>query len=238
MHGGWCSWCAVSRATALVATADDPGLESWLAFLGSCDALSCANPETPILNLDIGGGTTNLAIGKAGQVLRTGCLSIGARHLQVEPGGYRIRSLTPQAKATLAHLGIARDVGHQLTRGEVDAVLDFYLRIIESESQPEARHADVDIRRGYEQVPFHLPRDVGSYAVTLSGGVGELVYAHLRGEPWPSTTKFGDLGIDLARRFIETSPWANQLNSKKFVPAGGGWRDGARPVASCHRSFR
>jgi ethanolamine utilization protein EutA len=207
---------------ALVATADDPGLESWLAFLGSCDALSRANSQTHILNLDIGGGTTNLAIGKAGQVLRTGCLSIGARHIRVEPGGYRIKSLTPQAEATLAHLGIARDVGHQLTPGEVDAVLDFYLRIIESELQPDARHADVDIRRGYEQVPFHLPRDVDSYSVTLSGGVGELVYAHLRGEPWPSTTKFGDLGIDLARRIIETSPWTDQLNSKKFVPAGGG----------------
>jgi ethanolamine utilization protein EutA len=207
---------------ALVATADDPGLESWLAFLGSCDALSRANPQTPILNLDIGGGTTNLALGKAGQVLRTGCLSIGARHIQVEPGVYRITSLTPQARATFAHLGIARDVGQQLTPGEVDAVLEFYVRIIEYELQPDARQADVDIRRDYEQVPFHLPHGFDSYAVTVSGGVGELVYAHLHGEPWPSTTKFGDLGIDLARRLVEASPWAGQLNSKTFLPAGGG----------------
>jgi ethanolamine ammonia-lyase small subunit len=28
--------------------------------------------------------------------------------------------------------------------------------------------------------------------------VGELVYADLRGEPWPPTTRFGDRGLDLA----------------------------------------
>jgi ethanolamine utilization protein EutA len=207
---------------ALVATADDPCLESWLAFLGSCDVLSRANPATHILNLDIGGGTTNLALGKAGQVLRTGCLAIGARHIQVEPGGYRIKSLTPQAKATLARLGISREVGESLTPDEVDAVLGFYLRVVELALQPELSRLDAELVAPYEQVRFRLPRGVDSYAVTISGGVGELVYAHLRGEAWPSTTKYGDLGIDLARRLVEASPWAAQLNSKQFVPAGGG----------------
>src|SRR5437764_10659969 len=45
---------------ALIATADDPCLESWLAFMGSCAALSRAHAERYFLNLDIGGGTTNL----------------------------------------------------------------------------------------------------------------------------------------------------------------------------------
>src|SRR5262249_51655475 len=51
---------------ALIATADDPCLESWLAFMGSCAALSRAHPDRLFLNLDIGGGTTNLALGRAG----------------------------------------------------------------------------------------------------------------------------------------------------------------------------
>src|SRR5205814_3577070 len=48
---------------ALVATADDPCLESWLAFMGSCAELSRQHPDRNILNLDIGGGTTNIALG-------------------------------------------------------------------------------------------------------------------------------------------------------------------------------
>src|SRR5439155_14447741 len=61
---------------ALVATADDPCLESWLAFMGSSAGLSRSHPELSVLNLDVGGGTTNLALGKAGEVLRTGCFFV------------------------------------------------------------------------------------------------------------------------------------------------------------------
>ena len=47
----------------LVAAADDPCLESWLAFMGSAAGLSREHPGRPALILDIGGGTTNLALG-------------------------------------------------------------------------------------------------------------------------------------------------------------------------------
>ncbi len=65
---------------AIIATASDPCLESWLAFMGSCSALSRCNPDLAIINLDIGGGTTNPALGLNGNVLATGCYFIGARH--------------------------------------------------------------------------------------------------------------------------------------------------------------
>ncbi|MEX2113179.1 MAG: ethanolamine ammonia-lyase reactivating factor EutA [Pirellulales bacterium] len=205
---------------ALVATADDPCLESWLAFLGSCDALSRAHPQTAFVNLDIGGGTTNLALGQAGQVLRTGCLFVGARHIQVEPGGYRIARLSHRGRLTLEQLGIARKVGSRLTPGEVDAVMDFYMQVIESELGVADTALDASLRQPYRQVAFRLPRDVHDYAVTLSGGVGELVYAHLQGRPWPSTTQYGDLGIDLARRLVDSPRWSGHFRT--YTPASGG----------------
>ena len=82
---------------ALIATADDPRLEAWLAFMGSCAKLSYACPEVPIVNLDVGGGTTNVAVGQNGIVSRTGCLYVGARHIQVEPGSYQISWLSDYA---------------------------------------------------------------------------------------------------------------------------------------------
>ena len=225
---------------ALVATAGDPCLESWLAFMGSCALLSRAHPHIPFLNLDIGGGTTNLAQGRAGAVERTGCLFVVVRHVQLEPGGYRIAGLSEYARARFDHLGIQRDVGQSLTGGEVDAVLDFYLRLLETEvggtRRSDANLATDSIARMHRHVPFQPTAERSQAVVTLSGGVGELVYAHLQGQRWPATTAFGDLGIDLARRLVEGSPWSAQF--RKFVPQSAGRADRVRPAATQHRDPR
>jgi ethanolamine utilization protein EutA len=204
---------------ALIATADDPCLESWLSFLGSCAELSRAHPDCAVLNLDIGGGTTNLALGKRGQVQRTGCLFVGARHIQVTPGTYHITSLSRYARAVLGCRAIRKDVGDVLTDADLAGVLDFYVELLEASVAGDGTAFD-EAARLHEQVPFHLPPEAGEPIVTLSGGVGEMVYAHLRGEPWPATTHFGDLGIDLAQRVLLSKRLSRHLRT--HVPAGGG----------------
>jgi ethanolamine utilization protein EutA len=202
---------------ALVVTADDPRLESWLAFHGNCGALSRAHPERPILNLDIGGGTTNLALGQNGEVRRTGCLFIGARHVQVEPGTYRITRISRYAAAGFAQLGIHKDTGDQLTIPERTRLIDYWVGLLEAAAVGDrTRLRDTPI----EQVPFCVPPDVVEPVITLSGGVGELVYAHMQGAPWPATTQFGDLGIDIARRLLQSERLGRDLRT--FIPAGGG----------------
>jgi ethanolamine utilization protein EutA len=62
--------------------------------------------------------------------------------------------------------------------------------------------------------------DLGEPIVTFSGGVGELIYRRLRGEPWPATTHFGDLGIDLAQRLVQSERLGRNLRT--HIPAGGG----------------
>lgn len=205
---------------SLVATADDPCLESWLAFLGSCGALSRQHPQTPILNFDIGGGTTNIALGRDRQVLRTGCLFIGARHVQVVPGSYSIIRLSAYATGLFDYLHITKRTGETLTAAEVDAIVDFYVSTLED----IARGIDPRLRLPFverlEQVRLFMPAEAPVPAITLSGGVGELVYRHLQGEPWPSTTHFGDLGIDLAQRLVRSPVLAPSL--RQLRPASGG----------------
>ncbi len=204
---------------ALVATADDPCLESWLAFMGSCAELSRANPDLRVLNLDIGGGTTNLGLGQAGEVLRTGCLFVGARHVQVKPGTYRLLRLSRYAAALFAHLGIDRRIGDELAEAEVDAILTYYLDLLQAAISGQRDRFDEPTARLHEQVPFRPLGAEQPMALTISGGVGELVYAHLDGKPWPATTAFGDLGIDLARRLVH-SRWGDDL--RRFRPASAG----------------
>jgi ethanolamine utilization protein EutA len=200
----------------LVARADDPCLESWLAFMGSCAELSRSLPERPVLNLDIGGGTTNLALGQAGTVTRTGCLFVGARHFQVEPGSYRLTRVSPLARALCEQVRIPCQCGAPLA---VEAIVDFYVGLLEAIVRGERLDDDPRVR-SVVQVPMQLPPELGEVIVTLSGGVGELVYDAVEGRGWPSTTAFGDLGIDLARRLLDSPLLGPHL--RRFTPAGRG----------------
>ena len=211
---------------AVVAATDDPCLESWLAFMGNTLDLSRAEPGRPFINLDVGGGTTNVAWGVAGEVHRCGCYYVGARHVQVEPGTYCVRGLSPFAIALLAELGINGAAGTTLRPRDRDGLLAFYVGLLEAvvTGRPPPRPGAV--ARQHCQAPFMPPvapypgiRN-GDPVITLSGGVGELAYRDARGEPLPGTTAFGDLGIDLAQR-ISASPLLGK-DLKTHIPAGLG----------------
>lgn len=206
---------------ALIATADDPRLESWLAFMGSCTALSRANPDRPVLNFDIGGGTTNVAMGLNGEVLDTACLFIGARHIQVEPGSYRIVALSDFARAILDTLGFHRESGDDLRPDELDSFLKLQVAILESAAG--ATHADVPptIIALLTQSPFRRSSfRKTDPLITFTGGVGELIYARAAGRPWPATTHFGDLGIDLAQRIVASPILSPHIRSHRPASAG------------------
>lgn len=206
--------------SALIATADDPCLEAWLSFQASVSRLSRSQPDRCVVNLDVGGGTTNIALGKNGDVVCTGSLFVGARHVQFVPGTYRVVALSEFARRQFEHLGIARGVGDCLDGAEVEVILDFYLDLIESALAGDRTAFERPIARLHQQAPFEPPPDVGDTIVTLSGGVGELVYDCRHGRTLPSTTFYGDLGIDLARRFLGSPRWAARL--EVFEPACSG----------------
>jgi ethanolamine utilization protein EutA len=204
---------------AVVAATDDPCLESWLAFMGNALELSRAVPDRAFINLDIGGGTTNIAWGLAGEVRSCGSYYVGARHIQLEPGTYRVRSMSPFAGALLADLGAQVGIDCVLMPDDLAKVLASYVGILEAAVSgrplPPGKAA-----RLHCQVEFILPASDSEPVITLSGGVGELAYRYVAGEPMPATTEFGDLGINLAVRIYE-SPLLGR-NLKSHVPSGLG----------------
>lgn len=208
-------------ADSVIATADDPGLESWLAFMGNCHALSLAHPQTPILNLDIGGGTTNLALGIDGAVIATGCLFVGARHFQFAEGTYRLTRISPYAAALLSHLKIDRDIGDSLSSEQIESILDFYLRMIEAAVDGDPQPTVSAIETRHVQVPLRVPSaTLRQAAITLSGGVGQLVYNRMQGATAGGVTQFGDLGGELAARIVRSSRIAGRMHG--LTPEGLG----------------
>jgi ethanolamine utilization protein EutA len=205
---------------AVIAVGEDPRLESWLAFMGNCGDLSRVNPDRTFVNLDIGGGTTNIAAGRNGEVLQTGSYFAGARHMQFVPGSYQITRLSPYATRLLEHLGIAKAAGDRVEPQEVARIVDWYLRLLENAVSGKLSTRSDAVSAMHEQVSFQLPPETIDPAITLSGGVGQLVYGHLQGDAWPPPTAFGDLGIDLARGLAERPFWQPHLRT--FVPTSLG----------------
>ena len=207
----------------LVATADDPCLESWLAFQGSCAALSRRHPEKWFIHIDIGGGTANFALGRDGEVHATGCLLVGARHVRVEPGTHRITGLSLQAATVLPSLGIHPTLGAQLSAEEVGRIAAWSANQIVHAATGESVGGADPRAAASVQVPFLPPLSSSqrqAAVITLSGGVGELVYAAAAGRQLPPTTAFGDLGIELAGRLHDHAAWRPFWT--EFIPDGGG----------------
>lgn len=201
----------------LIATAAEPCLESWVAFMAGSAELSRQHPSSYFLNLDIGGGTANLALGHRGSVLSTGALLVGARHLQVHPGSYQLTAISEPGAFLLSQLGIPKQAGDTLTASEVRAVLAFQIRALEACVSGNHDYFFPPQLHYFQEVPLTIPGGVRDLVPTYTGGVGELVYRILRSEPLPSQTAFGDLGIELAQAIV-CSPTLMPKEARTLVP--------------------
>ena len=74
-------------AGEFVAAAAGPDLESVLAAKGAGATAYSERTGKRVLHMDIGGGTSNLALMENGSITATGCLNVGGRLLKLEKSG-------------------------------------------------------------------------------------------------------------------------------------------------------
>src|SRR5256886_8897789 len=187
-------------------------MEAMLAAYGSGAAKVSHDQDLRVLNVDIGGGTTKLAVIEGGRVLETAAVHIGGRLLVVN-GEHRITRLDPAGHALARRAGLQWGLGKQVSDAELDALGDWMAETLCSailESTEE----------NYLTEPL---KDLsGIEGVMFSGGVGEYVYGR-------EERDFCDLGRRLGRalrRRLDEGrlPW-------RLLPAGEGNRAGAVAAA-------
>src|SRR5829696_2045347 len=98
-------------------------MEAMLAAYGSGAAKASHDAGSRILNLDIGGGTTKLAIVDRGKVVATAALHIGGR-LQVVDEAHRITRLDPAGRHHAERAGFHWSVGDHAQPDELDRVAE------------------------------------------------------------------------------------------------------------------
>ena len=165
-----------------------PHLESVIAGQGRGAAALRARRGT-VLNIDIGGGTSNYAVFRAGRVIDTACLNMGGRLAETDGHGW----ITPVRKPLLPVLEELYGSRAPETLGpdDIPAIADrmagLIWQVLADERSPAGGSA--------AQTP---PLKTWRYdAVTLSGEVGACC-----AEPEADPFRFRDLGPSLARAIV------------------------------------
>ena len=168
-----------ARAGDLVCASAGHTMEAMLAAYGSGAARASYDADARILNVDIGGGTTKLALVDRGRVVATAALHVGGR-LQVVDGAGRIVRLEPAGRRHAALAGYAWRVGDTAGPDALDRVADALAGVVIDAVSGRPPPADLRLTEPLDDTG---PLD----GVMFSGGVAEYVYGC-------ETRDFGDLG--------------------------------------------
>jgi ethanolamine utilization protein EutA len=157
-------------------------MESTLAAFGSGAARVSHDTGKRVLNVDIGGGTTKLALVERGAAIATAALHVGGR-LMVVDEAKRIVRLDPAGKRLAALAGFLWNRGDVVDAAAMERVAERMADAILASVAARPMPGDVQELFLTEQLG---PLDAVD-GVMFSGGVAEYVYQR-------ETRDFGDLG--------------------------------------------
>jgi ethanolamine utilization protein EutA len=177
---------AAQRGNFVCASAGH-NFEALLAAHGSGAVALSAERECRVLNVDIGGGTTKLAVAERGRVLSTGAFHVGGRLVATSNAGVII-VLEPGGQMLARQAGFEWKVGTQVAQGEIERLADHMARAVLSLAQDERPAPELE--QLWLTPPLGGPKNYD--AVIFSGGVGEYVYGN-------ETHSFGDLGAPMGK---------------------------------------
>ncbi len=174
----------------VVATAG-PELEAIIAGKGSgADSFSKLN-YTKVMNLDIGGGTTNIAIFDNGNVIDVACLDIGGRLIRFKKGTCQIEYIYEKMKSLAKSLGINAIEGALLTKNQIESICDKLASVILESTHLKEKSKDYHflITNGKD-----FKKECNPKHISFSGGIGKLIYDESLNDDF----LFDDIGIILA----------------------------------------
>ena len=181
-------------------------LESLLAAHGSGAVRRSREPKTPIvLNIDIGGGTTKLAVCRDGRVAETAALDIGARLFAWDETS-RITMVTRAGARVAGEAGVRIGPGDQRDDRALAAVAE----LIADQALRVAAGVPFDDAGIWLTEPLVT---AGPYPVVMfSGGVGEYVNG------WQDR-EYGDLGRLLGQAILRRSAGLTVLRPVESIRA-------------------
>ena len=193
-------------AGKFVAVSAGDGMEATMAAHGSGAVAESRRSGGVVMNIDVGGGTTKVAVCRAGGVIEVTSIDVGARLLVFDDAGVVTR-IEETGRTHAADAGVAVEVGSKLTRDGMAAVASVMAGRIEEVVRLGAVSEETRALLRLPPLAYRGRIDT----VIFSGGVSEFIYGRER-------EGFGDLGPELA---AEVKRRVGAIGAMVMVPAAG-----------------
>ena len=180
-----------AQAGKFVAVSAGDALEATLAAMGSGAAARSIRDNVRVMNIDIGGGTSKIAICAAGAVVAQTAVDIGARIVCFDAQG-RVLRVEAAAERLAAELGLLLKVGAVPRAAGVQALVERLAERLFEAIQGGPPGAALAALLRLQALPDSAAPEV----VMFSGGVAEYIYGR-------EARSYGDLGPALARAVLQ-----------------------------------
>ena len=182
-----------SFAGEFVVSTAGPDLESVIAGKGSGAAAYSEENACVAVNLDIGGGTTNIVVFDCGKVVGKGCLDIGGRLLKLDKN-YNVNYVSPTAKKISDKLSLGLEEGRTTNEQALNSLCAEMVNLTEQALgiYEKSELAQSVVTAG--STPLEIKKPIR--AVCFSGGVADCIYNSDR-EP----LAYGDIGVHRGKAF-------------------------------------
>nr|WP_236887731.1 ethanolamine ammonia-lyase reactivating factor EutA [Clostridioides mangenotii] len=175
----------------VVATAG-PDLESIISGKGAGAHIYSKEHSTTVVNIDIGGGTSNLSLFKRGEVVDTGCLDIGGRLIKIDVTSKEVTYISPKIEKIIDDNNLNILVGTKITIEKVEPIVNIMKDIIVESIGLKKKSELFDFMVTNKSIS--LNEDIKN--VSFSGGVADYIYYEGSIDDY---FKYGDLGILLGQ---------------------------------------
>jgi ethanolamine utilization protein EutA len=175
-----------SESGKFVSASAGPNFESVLGAMGSGIVELSKQKQNTILNVDIGGGTSNLAISSNGEILTTSCINIGGRLLGIDEN-FKIWRIDSPTEIVMNQLNLNYEISDIITKDDVRMIAHEYAKSLFEVMRGPATSKLAKELMMTDDLDFYIPID----EVSFSGGVAEMIYDK-------ASEMYEDIGIYIA----------------------------------------
>lgn len=189
-----------AQAGKFVSVSAGDALEATLAAFGSGAAARSIRDGVRVMNVDIGGGTSKIAVCEAGEVAELTAMDMGARIVSFDAEG-RVQHIEEAGRRFAGELGLALKIGERPDPAKLSLMVERMAdRLFEAIRSPSLSAGTAALLRLDPLRNERMPDEI-----TFSGGVSEYIYGRQR-------EAFGDLGPLLAEAVLKRArAWGPKL---------------------------
>ncbi len=189
------------QAGKMVAVSAGDSLETVMAAHGAGAVARSIRDRATVMNVDVGGGTSKIAVCADGRVIDVTALDVGARLVCLDGGG-RIVRVEEAGRRFSAEIGVALEPGAPLAAEAARAMAARMAeRLFEAMQGASPTAAGSGLLR-LDPLSSRAAVDL----VTFSGGVSEYIYGR-------EAASYGDLGVLLAQEIrARAERWGPKLD--------------------------